>query len=334
MHPFYFPTTTIIIDDETLLLESLQNNLGDEILCHCYSNALEALTNIEKQSKDTLQVEHFFSAHQNVHDLDAHDQGDMFLKVKSTYWFPILQHKQRFSETSIAVIDYNMPAMDGFELCRKLKHLPMKKIMLTGLASKELAVKAFNEKIIDSFILKQENDFIDKLRAEIRSLTNEYFNAKTMPLKLAFSLQETRFIADQNFQSLFLQIREQKNIVEYYINSQPPGILMFDGEGKPYMLVVYDNERIRAHYEIAEELQAPPELLTLIAHKKVLPLFPTSTGYYDIMHFRDWEKYVYPAITVNEQNGLYMAELRNADFVLEHLKDFQSFDEYRDNLHK
>lgn len=332
MHPFYFPTTTIIIDDETLLLESLQNNLGDDLLCKCYSNALEALADIENQSKNTLQVENFFSAHQNIHDLDAHDQGDMFLKVKSTYWFPILQHKQRFSETSIAVVDYSMPSMDGFELCRRLKQLPMKKIMLTGLASKELAVQAFNEKIIDSFILKQEDDFINKLKSEIETLTDEYFQAKTLPLKLAFSLQETRFIADPEFQKIFQKIKEQKNIVEYYVNSQPPGILMFDNNGKPYMLVIYDNERIRAHYEIAEELQAPPALLAAIAHKKVLPLFPTSTGYYDIMLFQNWEKYVYPAIPVNEDAGIYLAELRNADFVLEHLKDFMSFDSYRDDL--
>ncbi|MGH1352043.1 MAG: response regulator [Methyloligellaceae bacterium] len=330
MHPFFYPTTTIIIDDDQELLDSLNYNLGDNTLCKSFNNVEKATRHIDSVGTEKLEIGNFFSAHSNAHDMDANDQGDLFIKIRSTYWFNILQSPERFDEISVAIVDYSMPAKDGIELCRELKNHPMKKIMLTGQADQAIAIEAFNEKIIDNFILKQDAaDNIDKLREVIKKHTNEYIADKTQSFKLAFSLQEARFLTHAVFQLLFEEHRNQQDIVEYYVNSQPPGVLMFNAAGRPSLMIVYETERMRAHYEIAEEYGAPPALLSALANNEVLPLFPTDTGYYNPIHARDWQQHIYPAQKIDDEKPLYFAKLQNADFVLKHLNRYISLKSYK-----
>ena len=61
--------------------------------------------------------------------------------------------------------------MNGLEFCRNIQNLPIRKIMLTGRADTKLAVEAFNQKIIDKFLLKDvaeeiENTIYDALIEE------------------------------------------------------------------------------------------------------------------------------------------------------------------------
>ncbi len=330
MHPFLYPTTTIIIDDDQNLLDSLNYNLGDHTLCKSFNNVDQATRHIDSVSHEKLDIGNFISAHSNGHDFDVNDQGDLFIKIQSTYWFNILQSPERFDEISVAIIDYSMPTKDGIELCRELKNHPMKKIMLTGQADQAIAIDAFNEKIIDNFILKQNAaDNIDILRDVIKKHTSEYIKEKTQSFKLAFSLQETRFLTHPVFQLLFEEFRLQNEIVEYYVNMQPPGVLMFNADGRPSLLIIYEAERMRAHFEIAEEYGAPPELLSALANNQVLPLFPTDTGYYHPAHARDWQQHIYPAQKIDDEKPLFFSKLQNADFILKHLNRYISLNNYK-----
>ena len=329
MYPFYYPTSTIIIDDEPLLLESLTSCLDDKMFCKCFTDADQALEHILTQYNSVFEIENFFSVQPDSFDLSVSNIGDIFIKLKTSYWYYLLQKVERFSEFSTVIVDYSMPKMDGLELCRKLKHLPMKKIMLTGLASQEIAIHAFNEKIIDSFILKHDNNFLDKLVSEINSLKKAYFEDKTRSLKLAFSLQETQFINERAFQGIFNQIIDIHSIAEYYLNSQPPGVLMFDNNGNPKLLLVYDNERLRAHFEIAAEYGAPNDLLKHIASSNYIPFFPTQSGYYDPSIGPEWQEHFYPAQKLYCSNTWYISPIIDATFVLEHLDNYVSLEEYQ-----
>ena len=214
MHPFFYPTTTLIIDDEPLLLESIESTLSNTTLCKSFHNTKSALEYAQTSNKHYLDIEDFLSTHSNDYEFSQIIQGDIFVRLKASYWFHMIQSDTRFSELSVAIVDYYMPFMNGIDLCRKLKHLPMKKIMLTGLASKELAVEAFNEKIIDSFILKQDVNLVEKLSEEIKELQKEYFIDKTKTIKFALSHKETQFINEPAFHKRFHQILKENDIIE------------------------------------------------------------------------------------------------------------------------
>ena len=63
-----------------------------------------------------------------------------------------------------------MPKMTGVEFCRAIRGLPVKTILLTGKASLETAISAFNEGVIDCFLQKQDSNVSTALRREIKRL--------------------------------------------------------------------------------------------------------------------------------------------------------------------
>ena len=52
----------------------------------------------------------------------------------------------------VAVMDVAMPELNGMEFCRRITDPSIRKIVLTGKADEHVAVKSFNEGLIDRFI--------------------------------------------------------------------------------------------------------------------------------------------------------------------------------------
>ncbi|MFT3741115.1 MAG: response regulator [Gammaproteobacteria bacterium] len=74
----------------------------------------------------------------------------------------------RFAQPSVVVIDYDMPKINGIDVCRMLPDISVKKIMLTGKAGNKTGVGAFNEGLIDQFIVKaSSHDMINELRQAV-----------------------------------------------------------------------------------------------------------------------------------------------------------------------
>ena len=55
-----------------------------------------------------------------------------------------------------------MPEMNGLEICKILKGYPFKFILITGEATSEKAIEAFNSGLIHQFIPKGCSDFNDR----------------------------------------------------------------------------------------------------------------------------------------------------------------------------
>jgi CheY-like chemotaxis protein len=87
-----------------------------------------------------------------------------------------VHNEHRFEQVSVVVVDYDMPEIDGLEFCRNLKNKAIKKILLTGKADEQTAVRAFNEKTIDRFIRKQDDDVMARLNRAIAELQREHFD--------------------------------------------------------------------------------------------------------------------------------------------------------------
>ena len=82
----------------------------------------------------------------------------------------------------LALIDVNLPDIEGVELLPKLKQMQPKmvKIIITGSPSIDNAVKAVNEKP-DGFILKPFNvpQLLEMIRKRLEEKKNEYFQMFT-----------------------------------------------------------------------------------------------------------------------------------------------------------
>ena len=65
----------------------------------------------------------------------------------------VVHDPDRFAEVSVAIVDYDMPGENGMEICRRLRNHPVRTVMLTGKADEKLATSAFNQGLIDRFVL-------------------------------------------------------------------------------------------------------------------------------------------------------------------------------------
>ncbi|MFT3742197.1 MAG: response regulator [Gammaproteobacteria bacterium] len=158
--------------------------------------------------------------------------------------------KNRFNQVGVVVIDYNMPEMNGLDMIRALKKkgLIMKVIMLTGVADQSTAIKAFNDKEIDRFLVKGAADYNQKLIECIDELQLENFESKSLTISESVSN-----LNNPDFIELFNKTYKENNIIEYYLLDDSGSFLMYDMAGNPLWLIINTEEDIEMYKDLAQD---------------------------------------------------------------------------------
>ncbi len=98
-----------------------------------------------------------------------------------------------------------MPEMNGLEFLFNVKNPFIKKVLLTGQADMELAIKAFNKQLIDQFIDKHDPKLRLKLNSIIETFQDQYFrNTYKLITDPIISNQRDGYLVDPEFQTFFL----------------------------------------------------------------------------------------------------------------------------------
>lgn len=297
IRPFYFPTTVAIVDDSPDFLANLSLNLDPMLAFRVFDSPSATLAALNSEQAGAPGPERFFSVyqHREEHSFDHHVIDLNMARIHREVF-----NDKRFERCSVVVVDYDMPEIDGLEFCRRLAHYPLRKVLLTGKADEKVAVQAFNEGIIDRFILKQDPSATTLLQATIREMQEEYFEDIERTMEDALNIGPLHFLRDPFFGELFRKICADLKIVEFYLCSSPDGILLLDGDGKMTLLLVCNDEAMRMHYEVAFDNAAPAALLDELVKGSIVPYFWRSRGLYSRQYF-DWRSYIHPA---QECNGL------------------------------
>lgn len=325
-HPFYFPTTVVFVDDSTDFLENLSLQLAPTLAFRLYDAPSVALAELNDAVRQHTPIEMFFSRYRDTDDLPlTHHVIDLNLdKIHRE-----LHNESRFEQVSVAIVDYDMPSMGGIEFCRSIKNPAIKKILLTGKADEKIAVQAFNQGVIDRFILKQDKTVIDILNQSIHELQHDYFKQNERMLTDALAVGRHAFLRDPLFSERFQEICNRLNIVEFYLCSEPDGILMLTADGASSLLLIPDEDARLSQYEIAYDQGAPQELLEALKSNEVLPYFWKTGGHYR-PECRNWQDFLLPATEFKGKQWYIYAIASNppaykTDFVL-------SYHEFLDNL--
>ena len=313
VRPYYHPTTTAFIDDCPDFLANLGLTLDPSLAFRSFVSPLDAIDALNSVHANAPGPERFFSMyqHREEHSFDHH-----VIDLNLARIYREVFNDRRFQRLSVLVVDYDMPEMDGLELCRRLSHSPARKVLLTGKADEKVAVRAFNEGLIDRFIPKQDPEVTTLLREAIADMQKEYFRNVERMMEDALNIGPLHFLRDPFVADVFRKICTDLNIVEHYLCSSPEGVLLIDDDGKPTLLLICNDEMMQLHYEVAFDNAAPPELLDALGKGTVVPYFWRSRGLYSRQYFF-WNEYVYPATEINglqhyryalveEPNGLYL----------------------------
>ena len=122
MHPFFHPTTLLVLDDDPYYVESFKFHFGDQFPCVSYTQPERAIEHILSQE---AQRPSFDNVLEQAVTGAAGSQGRMEPgNGGAAQILRMVGDSNRFRRVSVLIVDYDMPSMTGVQVCRALHHLP------------------------------------------------------------------------------------------------------------------------------------------------------------------------------------------------------------------
>ena len=269
-HPFYFPTQVILLDDDPDFLEGISLMLNKNLSFKLFQSVSEALTCVNSAHQHVQIQQRCYSNYKT-----GPSESDSLSHIDIDKIHLEVLNGARFQTASTVIVDYSMPEMNGLEFLMKLKNPFIKKVLLTGQADMELAIKAFNKQLIDQFIDKHDPKLRLKINSIISSFQDQYFrNSFKLITDPIIANNRDAFLVDTDFQDFFHKLREKYQCVEYYMIDTPrPGFLLIDKKGNRKCLLIFNRSALLAHAEILKDAKAPAELKSKVSRGELVPGF-------------------------------------------------------------
>lgn len=273
--PFFHPTRAVFVDDDRSFLDMLPLRLSQAIPYTRFdspSELLEELASGRIQAELELDWWDSFPATEPGRDKEqvvAFDKSLIFMRVFN---------RARFGLMSVLVVDYQMPEMSGLELCRRLSHLPCKRILLTGQADESIAVDAFNEGLIDLYLPKLHPRLDAELNLAIRRFQLAFLEQATRLISQMLQSQDPVIWGDPGFAHFFNQLCESQGVVEYYAVTDPNGYLLVDSQGSARLMLLFGEAELASQYQAALLSRAPEDVLGQVRERRCALHFASDDG--------------------------------------------------------
>jgi CheY-like chemotaxis protein len=327
MFPYFYPTTVALIDDDLRFLQSFEDLLSQEFVVRRFASPQLGLNHLVGADAEHVSRIARLGGYATSNGWPA-DEIDRLQLLLSSYIGQLRGYPRRFETVSVAIIDLNMPDVDGLMICRALRRRPVRTILLTGNASDRLAVNAFNEGLIDRFVSKHDPDLITVVAEHVRDLQNAYFRRITTTIKDTLTLRLLSFMTEPQFLRYFAELCAERQIVEYYVRGHPPGVEIIRADGRSWILLVLDPEEIAGRITVARDAGADPEMLSMMESGAIIAQFPSEGGYYEARFRESWRLYAFPAKPISGTSRWLTAIAQPTAIRPMGLRDFVSFNEF------
>lgn len=294
----YFPTTSVLVDDNATFLTSINNLLKKKLPLLTYHRPQDGLTYLNEE-----YIHEPFNIDLLVPEDPRADRLMINIDVRAID--QQIYNPERFAKVAVVVVDYAMPGMDGLAFCQQLKlRRNLRIIMLTGEADNKLAVQAFNEGLIHQFIMKSAPNLETVILAAIQEQQQNYFIKESEAiLECSYSQAEKLYnlLTDPNFIEFFKGLCQKHHIVEYYLLDSEGSFLLLDGDKRATVLALKSEEVLNHYHEIArfgENTKA--SVLNALKNYTHVPLFYLGSDLSTPPE--NWETYLHPA---NKLVGLH-----------------------------
>lgn len=310
MIPFCFhPTTTVVVDDDPSLAQWLSvqlEGLGPSVLYTAPEQALEAFS----RYKPDFFTKRVASSYETF-DISHHDKRS--LEIDLTKIHQEIHNAEHDQQIAVVIVDYAMPGMTGLEFCHKIRDLPVKKILLTGEADYTIAVGAFNDGLIDRFILKSDPDLLTVIERSVFELQFAYFQDLSRLIFDSMVPRDRKFthcLSDSHFfTSCFLGVLKRLSIKEFYLWDHAVNFLLKDAKGVVSWMMIRDDVSALDTELTAEQVyneQPTPQglvILEQIRSRKKMPFF--YPYYNETWSLEDWAPYLHEVQIAEGDRGVY-----------------------------
>lgn len=302
--PYYYPTTTVLVDDSQRFLQSFTLYLSEDTAYRCFTSASDALAHINLQARKPHLEQRCFSwfrAGESSH-------GDTFSLDLSLIEQEI-NDAMRFSTVSVLVVDYDMPEMNGLEMCGKLDDPHIRKILLTGVADERVAVQAFNDGLIDRFLMKNDPDIATKIRQAIEDSQRQYFQRVSAMLQNTLALKSPEFLYNPVFADYFFALQAQRGFVEYYYVESPSGFVLLDERGVLARLLVFSEADLQRSLFALRRYRPPASVMQALSGGQVVSWLWATPDEHSADEPFDWQDHLFQASRISDGRNTWLCAL-------------------------
>lgn len=324
----FFPTKVVIVDDDVNFLDSIAYSLPS-VSCtyELFSHPREALDYLNNSPQDYFGMPWFSNFKTGIFQ-----RSDSSLRLEKLY--KNIFNPARFETISVVIIDQNMPAMFGLDLCRAIKNPFMKKVLLTGVPDESLSIKAFNAGLIHQFIGKHEFSLPQKMIQCIRHCQTLFFQELSQQMMSHYLYSNLPCVlVSERFRHYFNKIIEDKKIVDYYRLDASGSFVLFDEDGNSWNLFVQNRDQVDANYleveELSDEEMASDLKLKIQNGEVILGYCPKMNE--PFIKPMEWGPFLIEADKISDDPAFYCA-LSDRGFEMEPLRRF-TFAEYKSKSH-
>ena len=299
---FYFPIQVIFLDDNPAFLDALDLEFGTKFNLLTLTNPDKAFQMLDNYSQDVTQ-----SIFKLMNNVNEDTTSDRVIGFDVSKMLSLIYEKNRFEHAPLLVVDYEMPTINGIEFCKKLKERNLFKVMLTAQADKDTAIQAFNNGLIDKFILKTDKNLHTEITLAVNDLTHRHFKALSKNMLNGYSNSINILFDNPLYQQLFANIVKQEQIVEYYLIDNSGSILFLDTNAKPTWLIVKHAQELTEQLELLQGYELSEQIMTAVSAKEKI-LFLLSEKEYK-KPIAKWVDYLFDAKKLD--NNYYYSITQN-----------------------
>lgn len=308
---FYHVSTVITVDDDTLFLKAISPILNSNFLVKTIHQPTQCIEFFKDYNSPLSQINFLRSCTEHEHfDVMNHSFVDFDVPALQS----LLSNPERNEEVSVIIVDYNMPEMNGIELCSKLNKLPIKKILLTGEAGSRDAVSAFNDNIIDRFIRKDSPSLASEIQTYVSTLSQQYYREKTSSLLTHLEVDKQMPLSDPLFAEFFQQWCKANRIKEYMLIDKNGSFIVLDKNNKYFYFIVHTADSLQSFIELndneAETEIEVDQFIKSVTQREKIPFFGIGKECWQFEP-HSWHNYFYQPNILDGRERYYWTVIRH-----------------------
>ena len=246
---FHRPGTVVFLDDDPDYLEMLALVLPRQWHLRLFLRPAECIAHL-------LREPPFWEADAwNQQQLVAQwREGKALIPQILAYWS---RYTERYALSRVCVVDFSMPGMDGLQALAELGDWPGSRVLLTGQADEQVAVRAFNRGLIDQFIPKQTQDISRRLIEAVDGLLFTAHPRHAQTWRSTLTQEQSALLRAPGVDG-WLSDFCARHWVEHIVIGEPFGVLGMDASGRIGWLQLETPQGLQALAELAEVAGVAP----------------------------------------------------------------------------
>lgn len=293
----FYPMRKILLDDDCSYSQSILLKVHSKNFT-AYNSPKEALNYLIHEYKPNLVRSDFLAKEQLL--IDSSTQHSMNIDIGKLQ--AMLQ--QTHHDINVILVDYHMPEMSGINFLKEIRHLPIKKALITGENDYKIAVDAFNSGLVDAYLRKDDPDFPSKIHNIISELEWKYFSDLS---SLISDLPHFDFLRNVHFITMFKKLLQEENITSFCLTNTKGDFSLTNKANEKFHLSVISKSRLQNLLTAAEDDGASDDVTEKLRTGKAIPFFGTKE-YWEIPA-NEWDKFLYPAIQISGDDSILVAKI-------------------------